>query len=484
MAFSPEYVRLVLRENFEDAKALFLESLLALEYAHLQMLTEQGILQPEVGRELREALDHLDLQAVRSAAYDGSAEDLFFHLDHLLVRACGPDLAGRLHTARSRNDIDMTLYRMRVRQHLLAAVEGALAARRTLIDLAGRHRETIFAAHTHTQPAQPTSVAHYLLAVIEQFERDTTRLVRAYRTTNRCPLGACAITGTGFPISRERTSALLGFDGPTGNTYGSIAAVDYLLESAAAAATMMVGLGRFVQDMLLWCTAELGYLRLPDAFVQISSIMPQKRNPVALEHTRALASKALAQLGGLPVAVHNTPFGDIVDTEDDLQPLVESAFRDSARAVGLAAAALAGAELDESRMRARAGSGWVTATELADTLAREHGLPFTTAHAIVGAVVRSSDVGDVARVAAAVREESQRAGHPVAVSESDLARVLGPEHFVAVRTTTGGPAPAVTALAIETARERLDADGGLLAAAREAIRAADRQRWGGALDAR
>jgi argininosuccinate lyase len=153
----------------------------------------------------------------------------------------------------------------------------------------------VFAAHTHTQPAQPSTIAHYLLAVIEQLERDTVRLKSAYASTNRNPLGACAITGTGFPIDRDRTAALLGFAGPTGNTYGSIATVDYLLESVSATSVLLAGLGRVLQDLLLWCTAEFGYLRLSDGFVQGSSIMPQKRNPVGLEHARAIASKALGR---------------------------------------------------------------------------------------------------------------------------------------------------------------------------------------------
>src|SRR5207249_8113298 len=143
-------------------------------------------------------------------------------------------------------------------------------------------RETIFAAHTHTQRAQPTTVAHYMLAVVEQLERDAARLKAAYDRTNRNPLGSCAITGTGFPIDRQLTAELLGFCGPTGNTYGSIATVDYLLESTSAAAVLLVGLGRFVQDLLLWCTAEFAYVQFGDGFVQASSIMPQKRNPVAI----------------------------------------------------------------------------------------------------------------------------------------------------------------------------------------------------------
>ncbi len=224
-------------------------------------------------------------------SYDGTYEDLFFYVEKLLIAACGDEVAGRLHTARSRNDIDMTMYRMRQREFILALYEGTLALRDSLLDVAEKHRATVMAVHTHTQPAQPTTVAHYLLAVIEQLERDAVRLQAAFKTTNRSPLGACAITGTGFPIDRQLTSDLLGFDGPTGNTYGSIATVDYLLESVSATAVLLSGLGRFVQDLLLWGTREFSYVRFGDGFVQCSSIMPQKRNPVAIEHARAIAQQ-------------------------------------------------------------------------------------------------------------------------------------------------------------------------------------------------
>src|SRR2546429_2922845 len=201
-----------------------------------------------------------------------------------------------------------------------------------------------------------------MLAVVEQLERDGSRLKAAYASTNRNPLGSCAITGTGFPIDRQRTSDLLGFDGATGNTYGSIATVDYLLESVSAAAVLLAGLGRVIQDLLLWCTSEFGYLRLADGFVQCSSIMPQKRNPVALEHARAIGSKALGQASAIQLSVHNTPFGDIVDTEDDLQPLVFSMFKDATRAVKLVAAAMKDATFDVKRLAERAEQGWITVT--------------------------------------------------------------------------------------------------------------------------
>jgi argininosuccinate lyase len=473
MAFSPEYVRLVLNENFEDAKTLFLVPLMSVHRAHLTMLAEAGILPIDDARRLRDALDRIDLDAVRSTPFDATSEDLFFHVDRLLAEACGRDVAGRLHTARSRNDIDMTLYRIRLREFLLLMIEAALELRASLLGLADRHVTTIFAAHTHTQPAQPTTAAHYLLAVVEQLERDGTRLVAAYRTANECPLGACAITGTGFRIDRARTSELLGFDAPTGNTYGSIAAADYLLEAAAATAIAVAGAGRFVQDMLLWCTSEVGYLRLSDGFVQTSSIMPQKRNPSALEHARALLSKALGQATALPTAIHNTPFGDIVDTEDDLQPLVASMFTDAARGVMLVAATMAAAELAVEKMRERAGSGWVTITELADTLVRDHGLPFGMAHHLAVGVIQGRTARPTAELSTLLAQVSREAvGREIRIGEAALEAILSPERFVAVRTTPGGPAPEVVTAALEAARNRLTADGAAVLACRTALKAA------------
>jgi argininosuccinate lyase len=467
MAFAPEYLRLVLTENFEDAKGLFIEPLMAIHHAHLTMLAECGIVSPSDAQKIRVALDGIDREALRQTVYDGSSEDLFFHVNRLLVEACGADVAGRLHTARSRNDIDMTMYRMLLREWLRDLGGAALDLRGALLDVAERHVTSVFPAHTHGQPAQPTTIAHYLLAVAEMLERDLGRLRAAYETTNRSPLGACAITGTGFPIDRRRTSELLGFSGPTGNTYGSIAAADYLLESTGAASILVAGLGRFTQDLLLWATAEVGYLRLPDGFVQVSSIMPQKRNPVALEHARALLSKAGGELAAVAGVPHNTPFGDIVDTEDDLQPLVRVAFRDATRGAALLAAAMGGAEFDVQRMAARAGAEWVTVTELADTLVRDHALSFGEAHDIVSDFVRRARAGgaDAGAGAAALLAAAARArGRRIDYTDADLARILSPAHFVEVRRTLGGPSPDVVRAALAQARQdqrQQEGDGAL-----------------------
>ncbi len=210
MSFDPTYIRLVLNQNFEDAKEQLLAPLMAIHYAHLVMLAECGIVSRADAAAIRDALGSVSIADVQCVKYDGSCEDLFFYVERLIVQACGEDTAGRLHTARSRNDIDMTMYRMQQREMILRVLEGVAQLRGALLGLAGRHGDTVFAAHTHTQPAQVSTVAHYLLAVVEQLERDAARLEAAYASTNRNPLGACAITGTGFPIDRQQTSELLG----------------------------------------------------------------------------------------------------------------------------------------------------------------------------------------------------------------------------------------------------------------------------------
>jgi argininosuccinate lyase len=474
MRFSPEYVACVLNANFEDAKALFLSPLMRIHYAHLVMLAEQDILPMDQARIIRDALGRISESDVRKVAYDGSCEDLFFYVDRLLVHACGEEVAGRLHTARSRNDIDMTMYRMQQRERLRAVLGASIRLREALLDQAAAHRHTVFAAHTHTQPAQPTTIAHYLHAVVEQLERDAVRLRAAYASTNRNPLGACAITGTGFPIDRGRTTDLLGFDSATGNTYGSIATVDYLLEGVSAVAVMLAGLGRVIQDLLLWCTREFGYLRLADEFVQCSSIMPQKRNPVALEHARAISSKALGQAGAILLTVHNTPFGDIVDTEDDLQPLVFTMFTDADRAVRLVSAAMATATFDAARLAERAEHGWITVTELADTLARDHDVPFKISHAIATRLVAEAGKRPGEPRARVLHDVSLAVlGRAIDYDEPALAELLSARHFVEVRTTAGGPSPEVVADALARSRELAAEDAKWHAEAGEKLRRAD-----------
>jgi argininosuccinate lyase len=445
---SPLYAETVLAPNFEDAQRNFLDPLLEIHFAHTRMLARQGILTGSEERALLDALGRLDRSQIASAHYDGSCEDLFFFIENLLEQSCGP-LAGKMHTARSRNDIAITLYRMTLRRELLelARVVGEVSL--AVLDLAARHVNTIMPAHTHTQPAQPTTLAHYLLAVSEFLARDAARIRAAFGRVNRSPMGACAITTTGFAIDREMTAELLGFEGLAENSYGAIASIDYVTESAASVAVAMVNSGKLVQDLLLWSTREFAFLRLSDAFVQSSSIMPQKRNPVALEHARILASRALGEAQAVLTCAHNTPFGDINDSEDDLQPLVFTMFADASRSLRLLAGILRTAEVDRDRLASRAAADFMTVTELADTLVRQASLSFREAHTLVSSAVKTAGADDSPRaITTALRAQNPS----LPLSADEIERSLDPVNFVKVRRIIGGPAPEVVSEALSRAR--------------------------------
>ena len=450
----------VLAQIFADAKQYFLDPLLEIEYAHTLMLARQGIM-PEVdAAQCIRALDRLDVAEIRSKQYDGTFEDLFFYLEQRLADACGAEVAGKMHTARSRNDIDLTMYRMILRDRLAQMMADMLQLRGRLVNLAWEYRGALMPAYTHNQPAQPTTLGHYLMAFIEILERDAERIRGAYARVNRCPLGACAITTTGFPIDRHFTERLLGFEGLQVNSYGAIAAVDYLAESCSVLAGSMLSLGRFAQDLLLWSTVEFGYLRLSDAYVQISSIMPQKRNPVPLEHVRILASRALMQAQSVIGCLHNTPFADMNDAEDDLQPLVYTAFDDGQRSLRLLAGVLDEAEFNTTRMAIAADGNFLPVTELADTLVRSMGISFHAAHAIVSNAVKELTGGYDAEVMTdiIVRELPSIAKGAPSISREEIRNSLRASHFVAVRRIMGGPASEALDPEILRAKEQLATD--------------------------
>jgi argininosuccinate lyase len=469
---APAYRDTVLAQVFADAKRYFLDPLLEIEYAHTLMLAAQEIMPKAEAAQCLRALDALDRNEVRSAEYDGSFEDLFFYIEKKLASVCGPEVAGKMHTARSRNDIDLTMYRMVLRELLAKTLEALLQLRRQLIDLAWIHRGALTPAYTHNQPAQPTTLGHYLMAFIEILERDTERMQAAYGRVNRSPMGACAITTTGFPIDRKLTSSLLGFDGLQVNSYGAIAAVDYLTESCSVLGVAMLNLGRFAQDLLLWSTAEFNYLRLSDAYVQISSIMPQKRNPVPLEHVRILASRSLTQAQSILGCLHNTPFGDMNDAEDDLQPLAYTAFEDGERSLRLLAGVLDEAEFNVERMAIAAEENFLPVTELADTLVRSTGMSFHSAHGIVSRAVKelNSRYDPIAMSAIIERELAIAMGRDASpLSREEILKALSAANFVAVRRIAGGPASEALDPEILRAREQVSSDERWLGAAREAL---------------
>lgn len=453
------YKENVLADCFADAKQYFLQALLDVDYAHAVMLAEQEIITKQELKDLLAALRSLDLNQIRRAEYDGSFEDLFFYLQREITKYCDADTAGKLHTARSRNDIDVTIYRIRLRRDTLKLLRSTMDLRRNLLDLAAQHHETLIPAYTHTQPAQPSTLAHFLLGMAENLGRDIRRLQKAFDNMNYCPLGACAITTTGFPISRERTAELLGFYAPTVNSYASIASVDYFTEVLGTVNALLINIGKFAFEFLQMASMEFDVIRLPDGYVQGSSIMPQKRNPVALEHIRAIASKALGQSMGVITSIHNTPFGDINDVEDDLQPLIYNALRDANRSVALFAGTIQSATFNIETLRRRAEENFITVTELADTLVRRENLPFRISHKIVGASVKAALAhhGEIThKILQTAAEEIL--GRKLEFTEDELKETLSAKNFIDIRTIYGGPAPDETRRALSVERNHEYAD--------------------------
>ena len=463
----------MLAHIFADAKKYFLVPLVAIQYAHTLMLARQGIMTEAEAALCLRALDTFDLDRLRNAIYDGTFEDLFFLMERELAGQIGPEIAGKMHTARSRNDIDLTMYRMVLRERLAATMQHVLDLRTELVSLAWAHRASLMPAYTHNQPAQPTTLGHYLMAILECFERDFARLREALPRVNRSPMGACAITTTGFPIDRDYVASLLGFDGLQVNSYGAIAAVDYLTESCSMLAVCMLNLGRFSQDLLQWSSVEFGYIRLSDGYVQISSIMPQKRNPVPLEHVRILSGKAMTQAQAILACVHNTPFTDMNDSEDDLQPMVYNAFDDADRSLQLLTGVLTEIDFNTVHMEAAANANFLTVTELADTLVRETGMSFHAAHEIVSTAVKHQHGTFDADAMAASVHDLLATGEALRQPPSTelLRRAMDSAHFVEIRRIPGGPAPQALNPEIERSRDLLRTDAAWL------------KTWGKAIDA-
>ncbi|UNK70997.1 argininosuccinate lyase [Microbacterium sp. H1-D42] len=443
------YTTAVLRPAYDEAKRMLLPSMIQIHRAHLIMLHGAGILNDADAATIARAIDGLDLDALAASEYTGQFEDLFFTVENEMMRI-GGDVTGSLHTARSRNDMGMTLYRMVMRRQLIRVLDAAGELYETLVRLGGEHADTLSLEHTHTQPAQPSTLGHRFLAIADVLGRDIRRVQQAYESLDYSPMGGAALTGTGFAIDREHMAQLLGFRGVVENSYDAVAATDYIAHSAIALQLMAIDTGRSCVDFLNWCTAEFGLYRVAAPYVQISSIMPQKRNPVSIEHSRSLLSAASASAATVLTMMHNTPFGDIVDTEDDLQPYAWRAVDTLTDVLHLLTGVLGTIQVNTDVMRERALSSFANATELADTLVRDGGLTFTQAHAVVSRIVREADSAGVVDVRTIdpvrVHEVTKEvAGRDVSLTPEDFARALNADNFVAVRTSIGGAAPAEVA---------------------------------------
>lgn len=471
------YAKHVLEPQFLDGQRHIFPYMIAANEAHTLMLAACGIIPQAQAATLLRALREVAEGGPQAFAYAPQIEDLFFAVEGKLIELAGVDAGGDLQIARSRNDLAAGMSRMMLRDRILAAREQVLALRAVLADLVDQHIETLMPGITHTQPAQPTTLAHYLLGVLGPLERDSDRLAQAYARTNRSAFGVAAFTTTSFPIDRELVAALLGFDGLVENGYDAVGASDHLLESAQALVNCIGSLSRFVYELLVWTRRSEDVLRIDDAFIQISSIMPQKRNPVVLEHVRIRMGWVYGDASTVETIVHNAAFGDTNDVEDPMFVPLNRAFDSFGMVMELLTAVLESATFNVGAMARRAGEGNTTTTALADALVREHGIPFRSAHTIASRLVTRTTREGSAITAALVSEVSGEVlGSALAVTEEFVAEALDPWAFVNARTIPGGPAPLATRQALADARGRLHVDHDTLAADRAKLRQADERR--------
>ena len=410
---------------------------LAASQAHAAMLTACGIISPADGAAITQGLEKM-AQEIESGTfpYDEGLEDIHMNVEARLKTLIGA-AAGRLHTARSRNDQVATDFRLWTRDALDALDEASAALLATLLRRAEAEAATPMPGFTHLQPAQPVTLGHHLLAYVEMLNRDRGRLHDARQRLNESPLGAAALAGTGFAIDREMSAQALGFARPMGNAMDAVSARDFLLEFMSASAVMMTHLSRLAEELVLWSSPAFGFIQLADAWSTGSSIMPQKRNPDAAELVRAKASQVAAALTALLSILKALPLSYAKDLQDD-KPLTFDVFDKTLLSIRVMDGMLGSLQVQRDAMRDACQLGYLTATDLADWLVRELQLPFREAHEITGKAVALAEAKGLEL--AAVPLQDLQALH--AGIHSGVYEVLSLEASLNSRRSYGGTAPA------------------------------------------
>jgi len=433
-------------------KALWRQDIAASK-AHVGMLGAQGIVSAEDAAVIAGGLDQVAAEYEASGVPENwDLEDIHMTTESRLAELIGP-VAGRLHTARSRNDQVATDFRLWVRDAMDQADAGLLALQSALVQRAGEHAASIMPGFTHLQTAQPVTLGHHLMAYYEMAGRDRSRFAAARARMNRCPLGAAALAGTGFPIDRYATASALGFDGPTANSLDSVSDRDFALDYLMAASQTALHLSRLAEEFIIWASQPFGFVRLPDSLSTGSSIMPQKKNPEAAELVRGHSGRIVGCLTALMITMKGLPLAYSKDMQDDKPPVFEAAGL-----LTLCLAAMTGmveaTTFRTDRMRAAAELGYATATDLADWLVRQANIPFREAHHITGAAVKLAEsrgvaldqlpLADLTAIDARIDERVYAA--------------LSVEASVAARASHGGTAPEQVEQRVAEARAALGLD--------------------------
>ena len=418
--------------------------------AHCRMLVARRIIPEADGREILKGLDEIEKEIASGAfAFSPALEDIHMHVEARLTELVG-DAGGRLHTARSRNDQVATDLRLWVRDAIDETRAALASLQETLLARAGEHAATIMPGFTHLQSAQPVTLGHHLLAYFEMFDRDRSRLADCRKRLNRCPLGSGALAGTSIPIDRDMTAEALGFDGPTANSMDAVSDRDFAVEFLACLSLASTHLSRLAEEIVLWSTAQFGFVSLPDALATGSSMMPQKRNPDAAELVRGKAGRVVGALNALLILLKGLPLTYSKDMQEDKEPVF-----DAADSVSLCVAAMtamvAAMTVHAAAMEDAAGRGHATATDLAEWLVKELSMPFREAHRTTARIVRLADSKGAALEDLSL--DDMREIEP-GIAAGAIA-VLGVRNSVSSRASHGGAAPERVRRAVDDARRRL-----------------------------
>ncbi|UGV39757.1 argininosuccinate lyase [Methanococcoides orientis] len=425
------------------------------DLAHTVMLKERNVIKAEDCQKILEGLLKIREEGIEKL--DHTYEDIHISLESRLIDMAGEDVGGRMHSGRSRNDEVATCIRLTLRDELLLIMEDLINLRNTLIDVSSENVDTLMPGFTHLQHAQPTTLAHHLTAHANAIGRDFERTRDCYSRVNMSPLGAAAFASTGFDLDRERTRMLLGFDGIVENSMDAVSSRDFLIETAAVFANLMINLSKMAEELVIWSTSEFAFIELDDRYASTSSIMPQKKNPDTAELLRGKSGVAIGSLMSLLSICKALPLSYNRDLQE-ATPNIWRSLKTTRTSVRVMAGMIATMKINKENMAGLATAGFTTATELADTMVRVCDIPFRTAHQIVGVLARGNGeptLGEIDAVAHNVIGESLSGR---GLTEQMVNEALDPIMNVSKRTVTGGPSPDAMQQLISNCRTRSTED--------------------------
>ncbi len=432
--FSQVYVENVLDPAYRNWKANFYVASLKVHKAHLCMLYETGIISKDKAKEIAGGIAYLEQEFSAPGHIPEGVEDLYFLFEKALGQQIGDENAAWLHTARSRNDMDTTIFRLVLREELAVLIERLQAFSKALLARCLQGENELTVLFTHGQPANPSTTAHYLSSFLMETIGDMKWIVQALADVNQSTMGACAITGSGFPVDRQYVSDLLGFENYIPNTYQAVSTSHWLVNAASTIRNLMIDIGRFAADLLHKASSEVGLYRFPDDLVQVSSIMPQKRNPVILEHIRIQAEMVAGACDAVAHSFLNVPYQDVNENADMIISKLIETIHESTSVIDLLQESVLKMKSDPARAREICRQFGVTTTELADSLVRIYGIGFRKAHHICAEYVASGY--DIQTLRDSFFKETRQA---LDLSNSRIEEILDPGMFIQVRKTPGGP---------------------------------------------